>query len=110
MPPTTPNADERKMLPGGTASPPPPATPSAPVVVTREITATSAPTRQLSELPKDELDHLAEEFGLDPKDYKTRQHLVAAIHDRRQMIASFEREAMLDVVRWGRRPVLASST
>src|SRR5438105_4325325 len=108
MPPTTPNADERKMLPGGSTSPPP-ATPPAPVVA-REITITSVPTRQLSELPKDELEHLAEEFGLDPKDYKTRQHLVAAIHDRRQMIASFERDAMLDVVRWGRRPVLASST
>jgi hypothetical protein len=105
MPPTTPNADERKMLPGGSSSPP--ATQPAPV--SREITTAAVPSRQLSELPKDELEHLAEEFGLDPKDYKTRQHLVAAIHDRRQMIASFEREAMLDVVRWGRRPVLASS-
>src|SRR5207302_10873274 len=74
----------------------------------RDLTPTQAPVRQLSELPKDELEHLAEEFGLDPRDYKTRQHLVAAIHDRRQMIASFDREALLDVVRWGRRPVLAN--
>jgi hypothetical protein len=105
MSPTTPNADERKMLPAGTSSPP--ATQAVPV--SREITTVTVPNRQLSELPKDELEHLAEEFGLDPKDYKTRQHLVAAIHDRRQMIASFEREPMLDVVRWGRRPVLASA-
>jgi hypothetical protein len=35
---------------------------------------------------------------------------VAAIHDRRQLIASLDREAMLDVVRWGRRPVTASAT
>lgn len=69
-----------------------------------------SPTRQLSELPKDELAHLAEEFGLDPNEYKTRQHLVVAIHDRRQLIASLDRDAMLDVVRWGRRPVTASAT
>lgn len=65
----------------------------------------SAPPRQLSELPKDELEHLAEEFGLDPTRFKSRQHIVAAIHDRRQMIAALDREAMLDVVKWGRRPV-----
>lgn len=61
-------------------------------------------------MPRDELNHLAEEFGLDPTEYKTRQHLVAAIHDRRQLIAGLDREAMLDVVRWGRRPVTASAT
>jgi hypothetical protein len=66
--------------------------------------------RQLSELPRDELEHLAEEYGLDPTRHKTRQHLVAAIHDRRQMIASLDREAMLDVVRWGRRPVTANAS
>ena len=64
-----------------------------------------APPRQLGELPRDELATLAEEFGLDPTRYKEQQALVAAIHDRRQTIASFERDAMLDVVRWGRRPV-----
>jgi hypothetical protein len=67
------------------------------------------PTRQLSELPRDELDHLAEEFGLDSTKYKSRQALVVAIHDRRQLIGSLDRDAMLDVVRWGRRPVTASA-
>ena len=65
----------------------------------------AGPTRQLSELPKDELEHLAEEFGLDPTRYKQPRDLVTAIHDRRQAIAAMDREAMLDVVRWGRRPV-----
>jgi len=69
------------------------------------IVPSSAPARQLSELPKDELEHLAEEFGLDPRDFKTRQHLVTALHERRQTIASFDRDAMLDVIKWGRRPV-----
>jgi len=64
--------------------------------------------RQLQELPKDELENLADDLGLDPTRYKSRQHLVAAIHERRQMIAAMDREAMLDVVRWGRRPVSAS--
>jgi hypothetical protein len=103
MPPTTPNADERKLLPGDV-------TPSQAISPAREITSASVPPRQLSELPKDELAHLAEEFGLDPRDYKARQHLVAAIHDRRQMIATMDRDALLDVVRWGRRPVLANLT
>jgi hypothetical protein len=86
-----PPQNDLKMLPGESAS--------------TAITPVSAPPRQLSELPKDELEHLAEEFGLDTADYKTRQHLVAAIHDRRQMIAATDRDAMLDVVKWGRRPV-----
>jgi hypothetical protein len=72
--------------------------------------AGTVPTRQLSELPRDELAHLAEEYGLDPADYKSRQHLVAALHERRQMIAAMDREAMLDVVRWGRRPVTVNAT
>jgi AAA+ ATPase superfamily predicted ATPase len=67
--------------------------------------SSTAPNRQLSELPKDELENLAEDLGLDATRYKTRQHLVVAIHERRQQIAALDREAMLDVVRWGRRPV-----
>jgi hypothetical protein len=84
------------MLPGGEA---------APHSAETGIISSTSPSRQLSELPKDELEHLAEEYGLDPHEYKTRQHLVAAIHDRRQMIAATDRDAMLDVVKWGRRPV-----
>src|SRR3954470_13253853 len=72
--------------------------------------STTTSARQLADLPRDELEHLAEEYGLDPTRYKRRQDLVAAIHDRRQMIASLDREAMLDVVRWGRRPVTANAS
>lgn len=91
------NSSEVKLLPGtiGDAAPTP---------------ATSGPQRQLSELPKDELDNLAEEYGLDSTQFKSRQHLVAAIHGRRQLIASMDREAMLDVVKWGRRPVSINAT
>ncbi len=37
--------------------------------------------------------------------YDSPQELVAAIHERRQLIASLDRDAMLDVIRWGRRPI-----
>jgi len=67
-------------------------------------------SRQLAELPREELEHLAEEYGLDGNDYKTPQHLIAALHERRQLIASMDREAMLDVIRWGRRPVTMNSS
>lgn len=83
-----------------TTTPKPPATPS--VIPT--------PARQLADLPREELDHLAEDFGLDPTKFKTRQHLVAALHDRRQMIAGLDREAMLDVIRWGRRPIALNAS
>jgi hypothetical protein len=75
-----------------------------------QIAAAVSPSKQLHELPKDELDHLAEDYGLDPRESKSRQHLVAAIHDRRQLIAALDRPAMLDVIRWGRRPVTENAT
>ena len=61
-------------------------------------------------MPRDELQHLAEEFGLDPTRHADLRELVTAIHDRRQMISGLDRDAMLDVVRWGRRPVTANAT
>lgn len=83
-----------KLLPGGSTS-----------AGVQPPMTTTAPARQLQDLPKDELEALAEEFGLESARYPTRQHLVAAVHERRQLIAGMDREAMLDVVRWGRRPV-----
>ena len=108
----SPTSDEPKLLPDA-SRPPAEAAPMevAPPRALATATMTGAPpTRQLSELPRDELNHLAEEFGLDPTSYKTRQALVVAIHDRRQLIAGLDRAAMLDVVRWGRRPVTANAT
>jgi hypothetical protein len=84
------NPGDVKMLPGAALS-----SAGEP----RQITSTTQPSKQLSDLPKDELEHLAEDFGVDPTAYKTRQLLVAAIHERRQAIGAMDREAMLDVVR-----------
>jgi hypothetical protein len=72
--------------------------------------AAQMPDRQLSELPKDVLENLAEELGIDPTRYKTRQYLVAAVHERRQLIVALDRDAMLDVIRWGRRPVTLNAS
>lgn len=107
--------NEMKLLPGGDG--PPGAAPTVSAVPMRAPATTgvigstaAAPARQLSEMPRDELEHLAEEYGLDPTRYKYRQHLVAALHERRQLIASMDREAMLDVIKWGRRPVTINAT
>ncbi len=104
---------EMKMLPAvgaAQAAPVPAVAPPAALATTTGMIGAASPTRQLSELPRDELEHLAEEYGLDPTRYKHRQHLVAALHDRRQMIASMDRDAMLDVIKWGRRPVTFNAT
>lgn len=103
MPPNPANPSDVKMLPG--AAP----VPTAPAVGATDLTHTSTPARQMSEMPREELDHLAEEFGLDPTRFPLRQDLVAAVHDRRQMIAAMDREVMLEVVRWGRRPVTVNA-
>jgi hypothetical protein len=94
-------------LPAGTPAPAPASLAQAPAL---QHSAGVAPARQLSELPRDELEHLAEDLGLDSTQFKSRQHIVAAIHERRQVIAGLDRDSMLDVVRWGRRPVPINAT
>jgi hypothetical protein len=88
-----PNIPENRMLPGGMPD------------ASEEAVRAAMPARQLQEMPRDELKALAEEFGLDSTRFSSPQQLVVAIHERRQMIAAMDREAMLDVIRWGRRPV-----
>src|SRR3954451_24053911 len=112
----SPNPADVKMLPGTTsgsssassssssANDLPAARPSGGVIPSNQ------PSRQLSDLPIDELENLAEEYGLDPNDFRNRQHLVTAIHERRQTIAAMDREAMLDVIKWGRRPVAMNAS
>ena len=93
---------ELAIVPSAAGDPAPVSTDAGPVVG-------KMPDRQLSQLPKDELANLAEDLGLDPTEYRTQQHLVAAVHERRQLIAALDREAMLDVVKWGRRPVAVNA-
>jgi hypothetical protein len=66
---------------------------------------------EYAEMPKEELERLAEDLGLDLTRYPTRQLLSLAVRERRALIANMDREAMLELVRWGRRevPVTAGS-
>ena len=81
------------------------------IVLSQPATVTGeAPSRQLAELPRDELANLAESLGLDSTRFKSQQDLVSAVHRRRQLIAEMDRQAMLDVIRWGRRPVTVSAS
>ncbi len=106
------NSTDVKLLPNEAAATggavPAPMVPAT--VAPAGVSPGAPPSRQLAELPKDELESLAEDFGLDPTRFKSRQHLVAAIHDRRHLIAGLERDAMIDVVRWGRRPVTVNAS
>src|SRR4051812_17082348 len=96
---------ETRMLPEPPSSGPDPSAAAPAPATSVEIVPARTPARQLHELPKDELKTLAEEFGLDPGRFQSTQHLVAAVHERRQLIAAMDREAMLDVIKWARRPV-----
>lgn len=70
----------------------------------------TALARQMSDLPSDELYNLAEELGLDRHAYPSRQHLVAAVHERRQFIASIDRDILMELIQWGRRPVSSKAS
>jgi hypothetical protein len=88
------------------ATPPAPVAPGVPPATAAVVTS----TKKWDELPLDELRALAEEFGLEPDRYPTRQHAIAAINERKQLIATFDRASLLDIVRWGRRPVASNAS
>jgi hypothetical protein len=107
------NPSDLKLLPAPDAPPgdatgrPPAPNPAQPMVAVpaAAVTVATTPSRQLVLGQIGELATLAEEYGLEAKRFKRPQELVSAIHARRQMIASLDRDALLDVVQWGRRPV-----
>jgi hypothetical protein len=110
------NPDEVKLLPdarqatAGAAAPPssPVVTPSAPP--TPPVVTATTPLRQLADRPQEELEIIAEDLGLKPHRFKSRQQLVSAVHARRQQIAGMNREAMVDVLRWANRAPLPGTS
>lgn len=74
------------------------------------ITGTPAAATQLKDLPLAELQKIAREYGLDPNAYETKPGLVAAILDRRTLIGTLDRDAMIDVMHWAGRQVTATTT
>lgn len=63
---------------------------------------------QLKDLPLHDLQSMARDYGLHPDHYDTKPALVAAILDRRTMIASMDRDAMADVLAWAHKPVASN--
>ncbi len=64
----------------------------------------------ISELPKDELIHYGRELGL-PLDARMEQgELLRRIRERQELLVELDREALLDIVVWARRPVRQSAS
>ncbi len=71
----------------------------------------TGPTAQtLSDLPTDELLRLARELGLDPQRNVQRGELLRIVRRRQELLLEIDRDALLDVVIWARRPVRASAS
>jgi len=70
----------------------------------------SKPTGNLEELPADELILYGRELGLILNAQMDRQQLLLRIRERQRLLAELDREAMLDIVVWARRPVRRSSS
>lgn len=105
--PTEPNqlpAPATAIAPTGTAMSP------AAVAATKVSASSPAAATQLKDLSLGELNTIAKDYGLDPRKYETKPALVSAILERRTLIASMDRDAMLEVCAWGRRPVPASAS
>lgn len=98
--PTPPNV----IAPTGT-----PMSPAA-VAATKVNASSPAAATQLKDLSLNELNTIAKDYGLDPRRYETKPALVSAILERRTLIASMERDAMLEVCVWSRRPMAASAS
>ena len=74
------------------------ATPAAPLPAALPVH--TPPRQQLGDLPIEELRPIAAEFGLDADKETDKAALIAAIHRRRQLIASLDRAALIDVLHW----------
>lgn len=60
---------------------------------------------ELAAMPADELRLLAESIGLEAGRYGTPLRLALAVQQQRNLINAMDRETMMEVIRWGRRPV-----
>jgi hypothetical protein len=78
----------------------------APTTMTDEGRETVA----LSELPTDELIVYGQDLGLRLDDKMGRGELLRLIRERQELLLDVDRDALLDVVVWARRPVRASAS
>jgi len=66
--------------------------------------------RTLSDMPDDELRHYGRELGLDIARSVPRGELIRRLRERQELLLQLDRDALLDVVVWARRPVRESAS
>jgi len=64
----------------------------------------------LGDLPLDELIQYGRQLGLSPKQKADINEVLRQIRERQELLRQLERQALLDVVVWARRPVRESAT
>jgi len=72
--------------------------------------ASNQPAPSLTDLPPDVLRRHAADLGLEADLQADRDALVALIRRRQELLVELDRDALLEVVVWGRRPVRRSAT
>lgn len=68
------------------------------------------PAASLDELPADELLRYGSELGISLEPGLATNDMARQIRERQSLLAQIDREALLDIVIWGRRPVRRSAT
>jgi len=81
--------------------------PESDAVAASPVTGT-APTVSLSELPDDELVRYVSDLGLALPASVPRGELLRRIRERQELLLELDRDALLDIVIWARRPVRQS--
>src|SRR5262245_34196863 len=69
-----------------------------------------AGSSSLSDMPEDELRHYASELGLVIPRTAAAGELIRVVRERQELLLALDRDAMLDVVVWARRPVRQSAS
>lgn len=64
----------------------------------------------IDELPMDELIHYGRQLGLSADEKGDRSELVGRVRARQELLRLLERQALLDIVIWARRPVRESAS
>lgn len=70
----------------------------------------SRTTARLEDLPVDELVVYGRELGLTLDPRLERSQMLLRVRERQHLLASLDREALLDIIVWARRPVRKSSS
>ena len=71
---------------------------------------TQQPASSLSDLPDDQLAQYGQNLGLHLEPGEPRGEMLRLIRRRQEVLLELDREALLDIVVWARRPVHRSAS